>query len=164
MSMPTLFVSHGSPMLYLEKDVPGRAFLASLGQQVPRPKAILAVSAHWNTEQPAVSLAAKPETIHDFYGFPEALYRLRYDAPGAPELAARVAELTGVADKVETGDEAALANYRNEAPHAREAHPTDEHFLPLHVAFGAAGKGAHGRVLHRSFTSGNLSMAAYAFD
>ena len=63
MSMPTLFVSHGSPMLYLEKDVPGRAFLASLGQQVPRPKAILAVSAHWNTEQPAVSLAAKPETI-----------------------------------------------------------------------------------------------------
>jgi 4,5-DOPA dioxygenase extradiol len=255
MSMPTLFVSHGSPMLYLEKDVPARAFLASLGQQVPRPKAILAVSAHWNTEQPAVSLAAKPETIHDFYGFPEALYRLRYDAPGAPELAGRVAELTGaardpgygldhgawvpamlgwpeadipifqlsvqpymtpahhlalgrklaalreegvlvmgsgsathnlrrlvrgqhdappepwakafddwVADKVETGDEAALANYRNEAPHAREAHPTDEHFLPLHVAFGAAGKGARGRALHRSFTSGNLSMATYAFD
>ena len=49
MSMPTLFVSHGSPMLYLEKDVPARAFLASLGKQVPRPKAILAVSAHWNT-------------------------------------------------------------------------------------------------------------------
>ena len=83
MSMPTLFVSHGSPMLYLERDLPARAFLASLGSHVPRPKAIVAVSAHWNTEQPAVSVAAKPETIHDFYGFPEALYRLRYDAPGS---------------------------------------------------------------------------------
>ena len=95
MSMPTLFVSHGSPMLYLEKDNPARAFLVSLGRQVPKPKAIVAVSAHWNTEVPAVSTAAKPETIHDFYGFPEPLYRLRYDAPGAPELADRVAQLTG---------------------------------------------------------------------
>ena len=60
--------------------------------------------------------------------------------------------------------QAALANYRTEAPHARDAHPTDEHFLPLHVAFGAAGKGAHGKPLHRSFTSGNLSMAAYSFS
>jgi 4,5-DOPA dioxygenase extradiol len=68
-----------------------------------------------------------------------------------------------VAEKVEAGDEAALANYRSEAPFAKEAHPTDEHFLPLHVAFGAAGEGARGKALHRSFTSGNLSMAAYAF-
>ena len=68
-----------------------------------------------------------------------------------------------VADKVEAGDEAALANYRTEAPHARDAHPTDEHFLPLHVAYGAAGKGARGKALHRSFTLGNLSMSAYAF-
>jgi 4,5-DOPA dioxygenase extradiol len=68
-----------------------------------------------------------------------------------------------VAGKVEAGDEAALANYRSEAPHARDAHPTDEHFLPLHVAYGAAGKGARGETLHRSFTLGNLSMAAYAF-
>jgi len=68
-----------------------------------------------------------------------------------------------LAETLEAGDEAALANYRTLAPHAREAHPTDEHFLPLHVAFGAAGKGARGKALHRSFTSGNLSMAAYAF-
>src|SRR5215813_8133817 len=94
MPMPTIFVSHGSPTLILE-DVPARAFLASLGRQLPKPKAIVAVSAHWDTDVPAVSLARKPPTIHDFYGFPEALYRLRYDAPGAPQLAERVAELTG---------------------------------------------------------------------
>jgi 4,5-DOPA dioxygenase extradiol len=255
MSMPTLFISHGSPMLYLEKGVPARDFLAGLGALVPRPKAILAVSAHWTTERPAVSTAARPETIHDFGGFPEPLYRLHYDAPGAPALAARVAELTGavpvadygldhgawvpallawpqadipifqlsvqpymspahhialgrrlaslrkedvlvmgsgsathnlrrlvrgqhdltpepwakafddwVADVVEKGDEMALANYRSRAPFAREAHPTDEHFLPLHVAFGAAGEGARGKPLHRTFTSGNLSMASYAFN
>jgi 4,5-DOPA dioxygenase extradiol len=86
MSMPTVFVSHGSPMLFLEKDLPARAFLSTLGSLLPRPEAIVAVSAHWNTEQPAVSLATRPETIHDFYGFPDALYRLHYDAPGAPSL------------------------------------------------------------------------------
>jgi 4,5-DOPA dioxygenase extradiol len=68
-----------------------------------------------------------------------------------------------LAEILEKGDEAALADYRARAPYAREAHPTDEHFLPLHVAYGAAGVGAHGRALHRSFTLGNLSMASYAF-
>jgi 4,5-DOPA dioxygenase extradiol len=68
-----------------------------------------------------------------------------------------------LAETLEKGDEQALADYRARAPHAREAHPTDEHFLPLHVAYGAAGEGAHGRALHRSFTLGNLSMASYAF-
>ena len=102
MSMPTIFVSHGSPTLILN-DVPARAFLASLGQLLPRPKAIVAVSAHWDTDVPAVSLARKPETIHDFYGFPEPLYRLRYAAPGAPELAERVAKLTGAAHDLHRG-------------------------------------------------------------
>src|SRR4051812_23813975 len=94
MSMPTVFVSHGSPTLILE-NLPARDFLASLGSLLPRPKAIVAVSAHWNTERPAVSTAEKPETIHVFYGFPDDLYRLHYDAPGAPALAERVAKLTG---------------------------------------------------------------------
>ena len=253
MSMPTVFVSHGAPTLILQES-PARAFLASLGGLLPRPSAIVAVSAHWDTDVPAVSLARKPDTIHDFYGFPDALYRLRYAAPGAPDLADRVARLTGaahdphrgldhgawvpamlgwpeadipifqlsiqpalgpahhialgrklsplreegvlvlgsgsgthnlralvrgvadaepepwarefddwLAGAVERGDEAALADYRAQAPNARDVHPTDEHLLPLHVAYGAAGDGARGRVLHRSYTLGNLSMASYAF-
>ena len=80
-ALPALFVSHGSPMLVFE-DIPARSFMTGLAATLPRPKAILCVSAHWETDRPAVSGAAKPETIHDFSGFPEALYRLQYPAPG----------------------------------------------------------------------------------
>lgn len=90
--MPVLFVSHGAPTLPLESGV-AHDFLTGLGTTLTRPRAILAVSAHWETDHPAVSAAAQPETIYDFHGFPQELYRLRYPAPGAPQLAARVAGL-----------------------------------------------------------------------
>ncbi len=90
--LPSLFLSHGSPMLVFE-DIPARHFIAELGRTLEHPKAILCISAHWETERPTVSTAAAPETIHDFYGFPEELYRLRYPAPGAPALARRTVEL-----------------------------------------------------------------------
>jgi 4,5-DOPA dioxygenase extradiol len=94
---PAVFVSHGAPTLVFE-DIPARAFMAGLGDMLGRPEAILCVSAHWETAHPAVSGVAQPKTIHDFYGFPEALYRLRYPAPGAPELAARVEQALQAAD------------------------------------------------------------------
>ena len=96
-TFPTIFVSHGSPMLAL-RDSPARRFLQGLGQSLPRPTAIAVVSAHWETlGAPAVSLATQPETIHDFGGFPQALFDIQYPAPGAPGIAQRAAELFAAA-------------------------------------------------------------------
>ncbi len=87
--MPTIFLSHGSPMLPLT-DAPARDFLSGLAARLPTPKAILVASAHWETARPAVNAVARNETIYDFYGFPPPLYQLRYPAPGDAALAARV--------------------------------------------------------------------------
>jgi 4,5-DOPA dioxygenase extradiol len=251
--LPALYVSHGAPTLPLD-DVPARDFLAGLGTRLPRPKAIVCVSAHWDTEAPALNAVAVNDTIHDFTGFPESLYRLRYPAPGAPDLAQRVQALLGPTATLDTargldhgawvplllmypkadipvvqlsvqsnrsaadhialgralaplreedvlivgsggfvhnlrrldrgghnGPEPAwsarfsdwvhgalterrdddLANYRRLAPDAAMAQPSEEHFFPLLVAYGA-GQGAVSR-LHRSATFGALRMDAYAF-
>ncbi|WP_347279923.1 class III extradiol ring-cleavage dioxygenase [Plasticicumulans sp.] len=91
-ALPTLFLSHGSPMLSL-LEAPARDFLEALGPELPRPRAILVASAHWETAQPSVNAVERNETIHDFHGFPQALFELRYPAPGSPALAARVADL-----------------------------------------------------------------------
>ncbi|MGZ5036393.1 MAG: 4,5-DOPA-extradiol-dioxygenase [Usitatibacter sp.] len=96
MRLPALFLSHGAPTLAVEETDETRAW-AKLAAELPRPKAILAVSAHWDTDAPMVSTAVKPETIHDFSGFPRALYEQRYPAPGAAELAKRVVELAAKA-------------------------------------------------------------------
>jgi len=92
MTLPSLFLSHGAPTLPLT-DTPARAFLSELGDRLPAPKAILVVSAHWETTVPTVSAVERNDTIHDFYGFPRQLYGLRYPAPGAPSVAACVADL-----------------------------------------------------------------------
>ncbi|PRY64493.1 4,5-DOPA dioxygenase extradiol [Vreelandella songnenensis] len=89
--LPSLFISHGSPMLALT-PTPAHRFLRELGQTLS-PKAVVVVSAHWETLSPKVSTSAWPETIHDFGGFPRALFECRYMAPGEPALAKRVAAL-----------------------------------------------------------------------
>ncbi|MGQ0544552.1 MAG: DODA-type extradiol aromatic ring-opening family dioxygenase [Betaproteobacteria bacterium] len=230
---------------------------AALGRRLGRPRAIVIASAHWDTERPLLTGAARPQTIHDFYGFPEPLYRLRYPAPGAPEIAEKTKELLrekgfdaaidpqrgldhgawapllymypdadvpvvqlsiqphlGPKHHVELGralrpmsDENVLVigsghlthnlrdwargqgqpapyarefqdwvleritshkvddlvQYRSLSPHGVRAHPTDEHFLPLFVALGAAGEATPERV-YDAIDSGVLAMDAYVFS
>ena len=90
--MPVLFVGHGNPMNAIEHNEFHESWI-SLGERLPQPKAILCISAHWETRNTYVTATDAPETIHDFYGFPRALFEVRYPAPGEPALARRVQEL-----------------------------------------------------------------------
>jgi 4,5-DOPA dioxygenase extradiol len=258
-ALPTLFLSHGSPMYAVEEGAASRAW-AALGRSLPRPRAVLIASAHWETSVPMLTGNPKPETIHDFGGFPEALYQQRYPAPGAPDLAAEavallkraeiaagidgcrgldhgawvplkwmypqhdipvvqlsvqpelgtahhlrlgraLAPLTGegvliigsghtthnlrdwmsnrrreeplryveafsgwLKERLETQDSDAVIAYRDQAPEAARAHPTEEHFLPLLVAWGAAGKGARAERLLSGIEGGALSIDSYRFE
>ncbi len=258
-TLPSLYISHGSPMTALQPGQVG-VRLAELAATLPRPRAIVMASAHWLARGPTVSAAAHPETIHDFGGFPEALYQLRYPAPGAPELAQDVAArlaaaglapaidpqrgldhgawvplrflypqadipvlqlsiqpslgpahqlalgralaplredgvlLVGsgsithnlhdwrnypqgreapyvrpfiewVEQRLAADDVPALLDYRRQAPFAAQAHPTDEHLLPLYFAMGAAGSDRLGaRRIDAGIDMGFLAMDIYRFD
>ena len=263
--LPTLFVSHGSPLHALQAGRAGAAW-AALGRQLPRPKALLIASAHWDSEWPMLTTGRRPETIHDFGGFPPALYELRYAAPGSPEVAQRAIDLVRAAGitangngcrgldhgawvpllhmypqadvpavqislqtrlgaahhlrlgeilaplrdegvlivgsghlthnlrewiaharenrttlaetevepyvrefgawvdrALRTDDRASLARWKELAPNATRAHPSDEHFLPLPFALAAAGPAPRVERLDLGVDSGVLAMDAYAF-
>lgn len=89
--LPTLFISHGAPLLALQPGASGAA-LQRLAAELPEPRAILVLSAHWQSSTLTIGSAAQPRTWHDFHGFPAPLYRLDYPAPGDPALARQVAE------------------------------------------------------------------------
>ncbi|KAF2391071.1 DODA-type extradiol aromatic ring-opening family dioxygenase [Pseudomonas frederiksbergensis] len=252
---PSLYISHGSPMLALEPGASGPA-LARLAAEMPKPKAIVIVSAHWESNELLVSGNPQPDTWHDFGGFPKALFDVQYPAPGDPQLAGEVVELLkadglptridakrpfdhgvwvplslmypqadipvvqvslptrggpalqtrvghalaslrehGVLligsgsithnlreldwhagpesvepwakafrdwmiEKLAANDEAALHDYRQQAPNAVRNHPSDEHLLPLYFARGAGGEFG---IAHQGFTMGALGMDIYRF-
>ncbi|CAN1123425.1 Extradiol ring-cleavage dioxygenase [Linum perenne] len=92
----TFFISHGAPTLCIDESLPARHFLKSWEQKTytkEKPKAILIISAHWDTKVPAVNVIDRNDTIYDFNGFPEQMYQIKYTPPGAPELAKKVKEL-----------------------------------------------------------------------
>jgi 4,5-DOPA dioxygenase extradiol len=257
-SFPLLFVSHGAPLFAIEPGLAGK-HLTQLGRELPRPDAIVILSPHWMTRgEISVTASAAPSTIHDFGGFPDALYQIQYPAPGAPALAAQIVELlreagwksrldanrgldhgawvplrylipgadipvvqvsmpasldtrdawklgqalkplrdmnilivasgslthnlyefrgatphgaqyvkdfaAWTAKTLASGDLDQLLDYKRYAPSAERAHPTDEHYLPLFIALGAAGETYETRVLEGGVTYGVLAMDSYLFS
>jgi 4,5-DOPA dioxygenase extradiol len=253
---PVFFISHGAPTFALEPGMLGPQ-LQALGEQLSGVSAVLVVSPHWQTRDVTVMTTAAPETVHDFGGFPAALYQLQYPAIGQPQLATEVAQrlteagyMVGLdarrgldhgawvplrhllpnADvpvfqvsmpydldtagafklgqalaplrergvlilasgsmthnlyefRQSGGSEAAYAReftqwirqavtgnaveqlvaYRQLAPHAERAHPTEEHYLPLLVALGARGDGETAHIIEGGITHSVLSMESYAW-
>lgn len=260
MQLPSLFVPHGAPTFALRPGAAGAA-MSAMAANLPSPRAIVIVSAHWDSALPTVGCADRLETIHDFWGFPEALYAIQYPATGCREAAAEVcqaireaglpvaidpgrgldhgawvplrqmfpdaevpivplsiqssggpaqawqlgrtlapltqrdflvigsgnvthnlrdyqrAHLSGhqasayvrefsdwLAARLAVGDTAALLDYRRQGPGGAQAHPTEEHLLPLFVALGAGGEGAVANRFHAGIDDYVIAMDAYSFS
>ena len=258
-SPTALFVPHGAPTFALRPGAAGAA-LTTVVRTLTQPRAIIIVSAHWDTAVPTVSFAERPETIHDFWGFPDELYTLRYPATGCREAAnevvaaikaaglpviedaergldhgawvplrlmfpeadvpviplsiqsrggpqqayalgqalaplaakgflviasgnvthnlrdyqqaaqnngqtpAYVRQFTDwLAERLVAHDIPALLDYRRQAPGAAQAHPSDEHLLPLFVALGAGGESAKAERFHAGIDNYVIAMDAYKF-
>jgi len=190
--LPALFVSHGAPSLPFD-DVPARDFLRGLGREMGKPRAILIASAHgaWvplmlmfpDADIPVVQLSVQSEKgaahhialgrgiaklrddnvlVMGSGGFVHNLGRIA--PPGAPEPGWSREFSDWMHDRLMSGDEAALADYRRLAPHAVLAQPSEDHFMPLFVALGAGGEKAKAARLHSSATFGSLRMDAYSFS
>ncbi|WP_041866569.1 dioxygenase [Sodalis glossinidius] len=136
--MPALFLGHGSPMNVLEDNRYTRSW-QQLGQTLPWPEAILAISAHWYRQGTAVTAVAQPRTVHDFGGFPQALFDQRYLAPGSPALAQRGQSLLApvpVQADIDEWEPHPLIAYQQHQD-AALANPSPEHFLPLLYVLGS---------------------------
>jgi 4,5-DOPA dioxygenase extradiol len=104
--MPSVFISHGSPMTAIQ-DAPARRFLQEFGKSLPRPKAILILTAHFDADFPVFTIDDNPQMIYDFGGFPKPLYEIVWPAPGAPDVARRAAEFLS-----QSGVQCGLASQR----------------------------------------------------
>jgi 4,5-DOPA dioxygenase extradiol len=133
MTLPTLFLSHGSPMLAVQ-DSPAGRFLDGLGAQLPRPRAIVVASAHYEAPAVRVGAAAQPATVHDFGGFPRELFELRYPAPGEPALAQRVVDLLAAQGIAAQGDPARGLDHGVWVPLRRMFPAADIPVVPLSVS------------------------------